>query len=290
MSSIARVQDVICNGKLSVLRRGGRNQNLVFVPDIGGSVLYSRIIIPKLHPEITVFGAKLTAQIFETLETTSLSTYAQNLATQISSLRTDGKVNIIGHSFAGTLAYEITRILKSHNFPVDKLILVDSGLPAKFWETRTATCVRLLEWTMHSKRSLIHRYNMSGMLGLKQDKGTYVSAPGYALFDLTIQREPMRHIIKHLYRAFVEYEPLALDHQIYLMRADRKHLNFLYPIDLGWNRFVSGQIKVINVPGDHLDLVRDKSCAEIIATAVNNELFAGSLDSKEISSKRIHLT
>ena len=85
-----------------------------------------------------------------------------------------------------------------------------------------------------------------------------LAVPGFGSVDLTQVPESRHHILRHLFRAGVEYEPGPYSGQLTLFRSTGQHRRFTgVPAELGWGPYAKGGVNVIRFAGDHYDITRN---------------------------------
>lgn len=270
-----RSVEALVNGfppTISCLRGKPSRQSLIILPDLGGSVFYSRKILKNLPPEQSVFGLGLDDTLFSALPECTLNNLAARFAADLCASSLPGPYHLMGHSFAGFLAYETARELVKREAPVGTLILLDSALPYTLRRHETGA------WYRHGVERLRHmrrRLRYPGKLmqsGRPEDERTeLLSVPGYLCMDLTKYPERYGYIIRHLYRMMVDYRPGQYSGNVTLFRGGKRDAPGEFG-DFGWGQYVSGSLEVLRVPCDHLDMVRSDEATTHVADAMTLKL------------------
>ncbi len=270
-----RSVEVSANGlppTISCLRGKPSRQSLIILPDIGGSVFYSRKILKYLPTGQSVFGLGLDDTLFNALPECTLNDLAVRFAADLCASSLPGPYHLAGHSFAGFLAYETARELVRREAPVGSLTLLDSALPYMLRRHETGA------WYRHGVERLRHmrrRLRYPGKLrqtGRPEDENTeFLSVPGYLYIDLTKFTERYGYIIRHLYRMMLDYRPGQYSGKVTLFRAGKQAASGEFG-DLGWGQYVFGPLEVLHVPCDHLDMVRSDEAARSVADAMTLKL------------------
>ena len=246
--------------------------NIFFLPDIGGNVLYARNIVSQLTSECGVYTMRLDSELLENLPGCTIQGLARRFATDLTASVFPGPVHFIGHSFAGYLAFETARHAVELGMHVGSVILLDCAVPHRFrsgWYHQTAEHLyRVKSWLREMlKKAASGAFN--------DDANMILSEPGFVRMDLSNHPEPYRHIIRHLYKALVDYEPGIYSDNLTLFQATDQFL-FGVPKDFGWGTYTNGHVDIIQIACDHLEIVRDDHAAKEVARSLNRILGIGS--------------
>ena len=251
------------------LRRAEEQASVFFLPDVGGNVFYARKIVPHLEPGLGVYGVRLAHEQLENLSGCTLQELGRQFAADLRASGLPEPFHLVGHSFAGFLAFETARHLAALDAPVGVLALLDSILPSRYdsaWYRRVIAALRSF---MSQQRYLLRTTVFESSHG---DPSMILHVPGFIRMDLTKHPESYRYIIRHLYRAMVEYEPGPYNGHLTLFRTMDSRLLAGVPSHLGWASYAKGRLDVIRLVGDHLDLVRDAHAAAQVAERLNQIL------------------
>jgi len=254
---------------ISLKPSGGRG-TLVFLPDLGGSVLYARSIVARLHVASDILGMRLDEDLLSRLNAVSLQDIAQHFARDLQPLAVQGPLHLAGHSFSGFLAFETACALTQQGADVGLLALFDSGLPPRFTAHQPTRLRRQLKDRIRLVETQIKRAARN--LAAGNEGQDILHEPGFARFDLSRHPPLLRSVIRELYRAMVAYHPSTYSGRVTLFVAiDQSQLGGGIP-DLGWSQFVSGGIDIVPVTADHLGVVSDKDVTAKVAQIVQTRL------------------
>ena len=96
---------------------------------------------------------------------------------------------------------------------------------------------------------------------------------GQIRMDLGNHAEAHRAIIRQLYAKMAEYTPLPWTGSATVFRAE--DIQWGYRLDdLGWGRVIEGPVTLIDVPGDHLSMLRAAENAAVLADKMRLRLEA----------------
>lgn len=246
------------NKKLLKLRPNAEGVPLVFAPDFGGSVLYSRDLVSRLSSGICPFALPLTQAALVELDTLTMESLAKEFAAILADEWPDGPLHLAGFSFAGLLAFETARALKALGRPVTHIWLFDTRahrlhMPSAI---RHAPRYELKSLVTYSRKKLLQRG--------REDENTLTS---YRLLEVDLNNRPKAHrpIIRSLHNALSKYRPKPLeDMPVTLFRIEEKADEPFRPHALGWDRLTKGQVHIEIVDGEHLTIMKNPNSLERI--------------------------
>lgn len=233
-----------------LLKPGAQRKPLLVMPDIGGNLLYARLIVQHLTDDRPVMGLRLPGNLTTDARLGTLSALGMTL---VESIRTSGAEephHLVGHSFAGLLAYETARLLRADGARVGVVALIDTPAPPR----------PLYRPLRRARRALA---------ALKRGKWPVrslpdtLSEPGFASFDLAGRPEALRAVIRTLYGAMIVYRPNPSDLHLTVLRADADDPGDAE--DLGWVRLVGRNVTTVAIPGNHLSITVEAEPAARIA-------------------------
>ena len=240
--------------------------SIVFLPDFGGNVIYAQPIQKILSAGYSCFGARLAPDMVESLDDLGLTEIAERFAADIHQCDIPRPVHICGFSFAGLLAFETTRHLFTLEPQRGELFILDTRirprtLSARFLRYPLQEVLYAVRYTARNWRTLmpgredpliLHRY-------------------GQIRMDLNNHAEAHRTIIRQMYAKMAEYTPRPWTGSATVFRAE--DIPWGYRLDdLGWGHMVDGPLTLINVPGDHLSMLRKAENAAVLADKMSLRL------------------
>lgn len=178
---------------------------------------------------------------------------------------------LLGHSFAGFLAYETAAFLGSKGAQVDAVVLLDTAVP---WRFRLDAPLQRVAIAAKNARDKWRGDLPTG--------DNVLSEPGYWRVDLSELPESLQNTLRAWYHAMISYRPSRSEIPILLFSAKtRRRKGALAGRNLGWRRFTSGPIRKVWLGDDHLSLIRDPATAGQAAREISDllmQLKSGVLD------------
>jgi amino acid adenylation domain-containing protein len=162
----------------------------------------------------------------------------EHYVSSIKRISPTGPYHLAGLSAGGLVAIEVAQRLKSSGDRVDLLALLDTNAPG----------------TTLRKRMVVAAKGAAKALIGREDR------------RMTTARD-----IELLYRASqirLSAEPYKGD--VVLFRAMQSNFGWR-PHDLGWSRFINGRIDLVDIPGDHLSMMREPFVTAL-ASAISERL------------------
>ena len=168
-----------------------------------------------------------------------------------------GPYYLCGESFGGVVALEVARMLREQGEEVRLVAMLDSVAPGYYTRLGRARRIALhmMRMVEEGPASVFFRI-WSRMSRLEQS-----SSSGSVLSDLRSQAREY---------AFSRYLPRVHEGEVYLFRAQERGAFDPDLEDLGWRKWLP-DLKVCNVPGDHLSILR-KGQVEHMAAIMNGLL------------------
>ncbi len=246
---------------LLCIRKGEPNVCVIFAPDIGGGVIYSRKILSQIDDSISAHGFRLTPDLVQSLPQLSIQDIAKRFATDLRASALPEPYHLVGHSFAGLLAYEIACHLHELGSEVGVVALLDTAAPTQFytgyWFRFVASARRL--------RDKLHRFVLTSRLFQSPEKAATIKLyPGFILLDLSKHTASHVFIIENLYDSLVRYKPSRSDFRISIFASQTLWRRSLYPKYLGWEVFSTNK-ELIGLNFGHNDFVGSDIAAQQVA-------------------------
>jgi thioesterase domain-containing protein len=236
---------------------------LFCIPGGGGPALALRALADAVdgHPfyGIQAHGLEESTRPDRTVEAIAV----RNIAA-LRAIQPHGPYALGGHSFGGLVAFEMACRLRAVGEPVDLLALLDAAAPRpRTWQDG---------WSRRMRH--LRAVRASGSLGVGYPavsavRGSLASVrAGYDRVRADAVAATAGRLTRHglaQYSAFYElhvvaarrYRPTAtFDGDVLVLRAEGTD-------DLGWSRYATGRVTVVEVPGDHLSLLRPPAVTEV---------------------------
>ncbi|MEX2600595.1 MAG: amino acid adenylation domain-containing protein [Balneolaceae bacterium] len=266
------------------------NRPLFCAPGAGGNVLYLQPLSKFIRKETPFWGLQPAGLDGLSSPATTVEELASCYIEGIEKLNPDGPWQLSGHSFGGTVAFEMARQLRQKGREVGRLILLDS--PAPQWIIPTGLDWPQAEWLAQVAQIASHQYGVSLGLSAESFAGLNEEEQLYRLQQRLIETGvfPADSNINYLrgfmdvYRSNLqmEYKPEEekVDVDLLLIRsadlqpgeiADEKAIQIRSQKDLGWSRWIGGKLDVVEAPGDHLTMLNPPH-VEKLAVILNRTL------------------
>lgn len=246
---------------------GAERGTIVFMPDVGGNLLYARPLVAPLSEAAACIGTRLDRTLLGRLDRLSVPDLGRRFAADLLQADLPRPLHLVGFSFAGLVAFETARHLAAANAPADGVWLIDTqvlrklpgegGIKAALHRplAEVNTAIRFLwrnrrRFLGQREPYVLHRY-------------------GHLRIDLSRHPEGHRPVIRGLYRALVAYRPEPWPTSMragrtVLIRAGSEQRRAGVPDDLGWRR-LTPTCEVVHVTGDHLSMLREAGNAAQVA-------------------------
>jgi thioesterase domain-containing protein len=243
--------------------------SLVFFPDFGGNVLYAKPIVQKLAKDLSCYGIRFESDLVENFDNLSLIDIAAHFARDIAKANLPKPINVCGFSFAGYFAFETAHWLSETHALASRLIILDTSIRSNSLYGRLAQSP--LREILYAIRYLSN--NWTNLVMGKTDP-LMLRKYGQIRFDLSQHPESYRYVIRQLFKMMSAYNPRKWEvGEAIILKARQNNGLWNYGTgDLGWHKFISGPITTLDVPGDHLSMLRDPENADILAEMLRKHI------------------
>ena len=258
------------------IRRGGRKQPLFLVHGVGGNLLGFVNLVRSLDRDQPVYGIQAQALQSTGPILIQLEAMAAYYIRELRSIQPTGPYAFLGLSFGGLVAYEMAQQLVASGETVNLVGMLDTWQPgymrqvkaAKIWPLRAWERLRLV-WLNTKKLSLRQtlRYTLGRIKGrvlramyLRIGSSHGVSLPG-----------SMRRVRDINLMAGARYVVRPYPGTVTLFRALHGDTSSL-PKDLGWRAYAQGGVEIIQLPGDHGQVLAEPNVthlARALSTCMN---------------------
>ena len=244
-------------------RNEGEAEPLFVVHAAGGNVVGFVEFARHLPAELPLLGIQANPRVLNDDSPADLREIAAGYVAELLRFRPQGPFHLAGVSVGGVIAFEMAAQLQQLGHRVGALIIGDTWLPeARLVSSWRRLAARLSFW-LHIKPSQL------GALwrARRNDRARSLVA------DERTHRFTEQHTA-----AYERYVPSRFEGDVVLVSstvADRRRLlaRAAYGNDaMGWDHLVSGDVRVIQLPGDHNDICYGRNAsrfAEILRDARN---------------------
>ena len=284
---------------LITLQAKGTKRPFFFIHALGGNVL-------EYHPLARFLGEDQPSYALQSLgldkKQTPHKTIEEMAAHYIREIRTiqpDGPYLIGGRSLGGTVAFEMACQLTEQNQKVALLALLDTD-PMGYHKLLPDSGSRLYKAGRLIKRvnghvGNLHQLTAKEKINYFRGKAKYV--PGKIKnklwqaaykFYLSAGR-PLPSLLRSVgefnFMAVMNYVPKIYPGKATLFWAN-EDLRGTYDVEAGWNFLVQGGVEIHNIPGNHLDIVKEpyvQVLAEKLKACIDNAQEGEAIE-KQVSS------
>jgi acyl-coenzyme A synthetase/AMP-(fatty) acid ligase/thioesterase domain-containing protein/acyl carrier protein len=266
-----------------VFKTGGAGCPIFFAPGLNGSTFGYRHLVDHLHSGHGAYGLNIRSW-FTVKPEPSVESMAANYVAEIERVvPSGGKVIVVGHSFGGTIAFEIASQLRKRGI-VDPLpVIVDMpavnapGRPASTFRQQLLDALRNLPaWTV---KELVHFHPRAFLLRSYGTLRRIVRALGRR--PQTEELDPLVYFgeanlpkayqtfLTAMYQAMHRYVPAQYEGKIVLLRAKVPTLFRSRHVTMGWERVATGGVEVHSIPGRHDDCISELHGRDLAAVLVH---------------------
>jgi len=173
-------------------------------------------------------------------------------------------VLLAGHCFGGMLAFEVAHQLQAVGIPVAAVLLLDTWMmhPPCWWERKAWLREHLGNLLRHGPGYLWRKSRRR--ISLEKDElASRLKLAIHDNFNVYVPLTVITRIYRHAVRGY-QPKPLAGRGLLFLSQDDWL-ANAYRPIEnsLGADRFFTGNVEVINVPGDHVTVLDETHLPEL---------------------------
>ncbi len=236
------------------IRPQGSLPPLVLVHGLAGRAFGYRSLFLALGDELPVYALVARSTDGRNPPVDDVVRLAEDYAEVLAAQLPLPECMLIGSSFGGTVAYELACRLARRSVRVPLVVLLDAGFPdgcaAQPLHRRIAYHVGKLVRTPNGDRLRHIRaklHTLSRRLWIRRLH--QIVAPS-ALDHW--ERTKIAHRL-----AYERYRPGPYCGRVALFRADEHPLHIDPDGAMGWRRFARGDLRVIDVPGDHLTMLEE---------------------------------
>ncbi|MEO6300828.1 MAG: thioesterase domain-containing protein, partial [Paracoccaceae bacterium] len=176
--------------------------SLVIFPDFGGNTFYARTLVRQLSRDVTCYVMRFSPDMVDRLDRLSVEDIGLRFATDIMAAGIASPIHLIGHSFAGFLAYETGRQMAIGGAPPEKLWILDL---VRHRRPELRELVR--DPWYHAKKSAKYLILNWRMLLLRRHDPDILAAYGVWRVDMKLHPKSYRYILRCLYSAMLAYSP-----------------------------------------------------------------------------------
>jgi len=275
IAEIARAEAPLdLDGKLVTFNDSGTSTPVYFIPGLGGDALNGRDLANSLGDSIPFYGVRNLDDAVARISDPTVENIAEGFVTSIREANPQGPYILIGFCIGGIFAYEAARQLRESGEEVPLLVMIDAVNKSAFghvarWVARwrairmmraTGADDRLKRVAANRVRSVLFRIpGLGGRLRQRYTDRNYVRA-----FN-----DPRAQIGT---RAYERFRPRPYDGPI-LLYVSEENRKLLATRDLGWGRLARAGLDIVDLPGNHHELMA-RETVETFADDLRNHIVA----------------
>jgi thioesterase domain-containing protein len=204
-------------------------------------------LLPSNQP---VYGLHVYCGTDQFDDEITVSSLAQNALNRIREVQPTGQITMLGHSAGGLIVFEAARRILEAGGPEPRVLMMDSPRPYNAFEYYWGES--LLHWREKVRnpiRTLRGVTRMLFQLFISRERRSQVTSPAGDLMTLTEKH------LKSIDAALKCYRAQAYNGNITLMRTRQGRAMALGRRYLGWASVTQGAVKIIDVPGAHINML-----------------------------------
>lgn len=253
---------------LTCLRTGDGGPGLLVLPDLGGSIFYSRRIVATLDPSLPVWGAVLDVSAMPTDVARSIPAHVAMILDAVEAGVQQPFKAVLGHSYSGFSAYEFACQSVAKQRPVNRVFVLDTKVP---WRLRSRRFRSLPLLGLECRRAVFTaaRIWQDRLFGRDSE---VLHAFGHSSINLAGIPPLLHPSIHDCYAALTSYRPSPAPKATAVTLFAAVGPNRLFEVDWanGWDTLVGDCVEVHRIVANHLDLVRSDFAIAPISQVIND--------------------
>jgi amino acid adenylation domain-containing protein len=262
------------------LRRGGLRPPLYFPPGIHGELFNCAAILEQLPPDQPIRAIECSPRADSRART--MEEMALAYCEMLTNYQPEGPLLLAGYSFAGLLAYEMARNLSAQGRDVRLVAIIDTGpggipprSPGEALESLWLFLRNLPRWTsgtlvrvpagnmLTMTRRTIRKFFKELLMSHRElhEIDSYLVADD--IFDTGAWPDDLRARVDDNLRALSEFRYRHYAGRVVLFRARERPLFHSHANDLGWGRFVLGELEVVDLNCNHATILKEPHVWEL---------------------------
>ncbi|HEY9665321.1 MAG TPA: non-ribosomal peptide synthetase, partial [Coleofasciculaceae cyanobacterium] len=242
------------------IQPNGSKPPLFCVHEVSGNIICYQQLAGYLAPEQPLYALQAEGLDGKKNPLSRIEDMAAHYIKEIQALQPEGPYFLGGHSFGGTVVFEMAQQLHAQGQKVALLALFDAPSPILL---KNMPCFRY--------RLYIHRCNMSRLE--PKEKLIYVleemlESINRRINKMTINYEQIGNFFKRLpekYKLIKEinmeacrnYEPHIYPGKITLFRSLLRLASYYDDPQMGWGELAAGGVEIQEVPGKHITMLSE---------------------------------
>ena len=260
-------EDTGTQTSLVPIRATGSKAPLFCVHGGGGHVLRFRAMAARLDADQPFYGLR-SPEADGAVARLTVEDLAAKYIRDIRAVQPKGPYFLAGASFGGLIAYEMATQLITAGEKVGLLGLFDTGNPAYYRDLSFGQSLQFQALYVVDRIRLYARRLFKGETWqLIRDLARSIGSRASYIFFRVAQRfygwsqkplpDALRDNVKMFSAVGQAFTPKPYSGELTLFRAKGRTAEYGSNLSLGWNEIVSGGVRVINVPGDHMTILEE---------------------------------
>lgn len=261
--------------QLVCLRRGRAGKApLVLIHPVGGSVIPYRDLVPHIGGERPIYAIQAQSDAARSSrDHDDIRSLAADYLDQVATINPGSGVILSGYSLGGAVAFEMACQAPAAGIAVDRLIIIDTPSRIRPVTDDISTPITVNQLLMFGQMLAAVRRQPLGLVASDLEALPEERRVHHVIAELralnVIGEQIDDEVYHHIYRLIRHnegmqraYQPGCLPGEIALVRTRdeapilREEAGDLYDRpDFGWRDHCSGPIRLIRVPGSHLQLL-----------------------------------
>jgi amino acid adenylation domain-containing protein len=268
------------NRHVLLLNKGERPLNIFIIPGIGGKCEGYYELANAFGADYNVYGLQMQGIYHNEKPLNSIAAIARKNIEWISRIQPVGPYRLVGHSFGGLLAFEMTRQLEARGEQVDFTAILDTRarLSSELSNGRTVRdlALELVGGYLESFRFITKPFpTWTRWLQKKISAMDLHEIPDYLHYYLPKKINTRRRILKlvirlinlRLHNDLMEYTPSTkINGSLILFRA-LKGREAVADESYGWSPY-SHDVRIVTMPGNH-DMTNNENSSVVAAYLKN---------------------
>ncbi len=233
----------------------GEGPSIFMVHGADGGIDYARSVARYLPGRFRVWGVRMDGYDGAPPPTRTIPELASKYVEELLDTGPEGGMVIVGYSIGGTLAFEMVRQLESAGHEVALLALIDSRFPPRPEDKGATPAVAALPRSPHPPLKRLWRRWFS--LPIKRSVTNICVRTGRRLPRFWGIRT--RYFWRMLAASRDAYRPEPVAATMLVLAAEGTSKTH----EKTWMSLASGQGEVVEIPTDHLDMIREPYVQEL---------------------------
>lgn len=265
---------------LVIIKESGSRNPLYFAHGISGNVFKYHLLANILSPDQPSYGLQAVGlngidEPFDNMEEMA-AYHIQDLL----KFQPNGPYALAGGSFGGYLALEMAHQMKAMGHEVNFLCLLDieaanqlEFLPTGIKQIKSAQLLteRFIKRAVHfikSDKETKQQYIQDKIKQRNQENDIESWLDKYKLTELIGEESAsyFKKVEAACYTALMNYKIKPYSGNVILIRAREGYFNNTFGYDLGWKHYVTGNLHVEVVPGDHNSIFWEPNVTDLAKT------------------------